>query len=44
VTVDVNITYISRGDLAIQAISPTGQTATLSHRAGGSADNFGLTI
>jgi Fungalysin metallopeptidase (M36)/Proprotein convertase P-domain/Fungalysin/Thermolysin Propeptide Motif len=40
VTVDVNITHPQRGDLVIQVISPTGQTATLSNRAGGKADNF----
>ncbi len=40
VTVDVNITHTFRGDLVIQVISPSGQTATLSNRAGGSADNF----
>jgi len=40
VTVDVNITHPRRGDLVIQVISPTGQTATLSNRAGGNADNF----
>jgi len=40
VTVDVNITHPNRGDLVIQVISPTGQTATLSNRAGGKADNF----
>jgi subtilisin-like proprotein convertase family protein len=38
--VDVNITHTFRGDLVIQVISPTGQTATLSNRAGSSADNF----
>jgi hypothetical protein len=40
VTVDTNITHTFRGDLVIQVISPSGQTATLSNRAGGSADNF----
>jgi len=40
VTVDANITHTFRGDLVIQVISPSGQTATLSNRAGGSADNF----
>src|SRR5262245_41755330 len=43
VTVDVNITHPRRGDLGIQVISPTGQTATLSNRAGGQADNFVVT-
>ena len=40
VTVDTNITHTFRGDLVIQVVSPSGQTATLSNRAGGSADNF----
>jgi hypothetical protein len=40
VTVDVNITHPKRGDLVIQVISPTGQTATLSNLAGGNADDF----
>jgi Zn-dependent metalloprotease len=40
VTVDANITHTFRGDLVIQVIGPGGQTATLSNRAGGSADNF----
>jgi hypothetical protein len=43
VTVDVNITHPKRGDLVIQVISPTGQTATLSNLAGGNADNFTAT-
>ena len=43
VTVDVNITHTFRGDLVIQLIAPNGQTATLSNRAGGSADNFIVT-
>jgi subtilisin-like proprotein convertase family protein/Zn-dependent metalloprotease len=43
VTVDVNITHTFRGDLVIQVISPTGQTATLSNREGSSADNFVVT-
>ena len=43
VTVDVNISHTFVGDLVIQVISPTGQTATLSNRAGGSADNFIVT-
>jgi hypothetical protein len=40
VTVDANITHTFRGDLVIQVVAPNGQTATLSNRAGGSADNF----
>jgi subtilisin-like proprotein convertase family protein len=40
VTVDTNITHTFRGDLVIQVVSPSGQVATLSNRAGGSADNF----
>jgi len=40
VTVDTNITHTFRGDLVIQVIGPGGQVATLSNRAGGSADNF----
>ncbi|HEY0994172.1 MAG TPA: M36 family metallopeptidase [Kofleriaceae bacterium] len=40
VTVDVNITHQRRGELVIQVISPTGQTATLSNRAGGNTRNF----
>jgi subtilisin-like proprotein convertase family protein len=40
ITVDVNITHTFVGDLLIQVISPAGQTATLSNRAGGSTDNF----
>jgi extracellular elastinolytic metalloproteinase len=43
VTVDVNLTHTFRGDLVIQVIAPNGQTATLSNRAGGSADNFVVT-
>jgi serine protease len=43
VTVDVNVTHPRLGDLVIQVISPTGQTATLSNRAGGNADNFTVT-
>jgi Fungalysin metallopeptidase (M36)/Proprotein convertase P-domain/Fungalysin/Thermolysin Propeptide Motif len=38
--VDVNITHTFRGDLVIQVVSPNGVTATLSNRAGGSADDF----
>jgi cytochrome c peroxidase len=40
VLVNVNITHTFRGDLVVQVIAPNGQTATLSNRAGGSADNF----
>jgi subtilisin-like proprotein convertase family protein len=40
VTVSTNITHTFRGDLVIQVIAPNGQTATISNRAGGSADNF----
>jgi subtilisin-like proprotein convertase family protein len=40
VTVSVNITHPNRGDLVIQVIAPNGQTATLSNRQGGEADNF----
>jgi hypothetical protein len=40
VTVSTNITHTYRGDLVIQVIAPNGQIATLSNRAGGSADNF----
>jgi len=40
VNVDVNITHTFRGDLVIQVISPGSATATLSNRAGGSADDF----
>jgi extracellular elastinolytic metalloproteinase len=40
VTVDANITHTFRGDLVIQVVAPNGQVATLSNRAGGSADNF----
>jgi hypothetical protein len=43
VTVDVNITHPNIGDLVIQVISPTGQAAVLSNRAGGKADNFVVT-
>lgn len=41
--VDVDITHTFRGDLVIQVIAPNGQVATLSNRAGGSADNFVVT-
>jgi subtilisin-like proprotein convertase family protein len=40
VTVSVNITHPRRGDLVIQVIAPNGQTATLSNRQGGAANNF----
>jgi subtilisin-like proprotein convertase family protein/Zn-dependent metalloprotease len=40
VLVNVDITHTYRGDLVIQVIAPNGQTATLSRRQGGSADNF----
>jgi len=43
VTVSANITHTFRGDLVIQVIAPNGQVATLSNRAGGSADNFTAT-
>jgi serine protease len=40
VLVSVNISHTYRGDLVIQLVSPSGEIATLSDRAGGSADNF----
>jgi subtilisin-like proprotein convertase family protein len=40
VKVSANITHTFRGDLVIQVVAPNGQVATLSNRAGGSADNF----
>jgi len=43
VKVSANITHTFRGDLVIQVVAPNGQTATLSNRAGGSADNFAVT-
>ena len=43
VTVSANITHTFRGDLVIQVVAPNGQVATLSNRAGGSADNFTAT-
>lgn len=43
VKVDVDITHTFRGDLVIQVVAPNGQAATLSNRAGGSADNFVVT-
>jgi len=43
VTVSAKITHPFRGDLVIQVIAPNGTAATLSNRAGGSADNFEVT-
>ena len=43
VKVSANITHTFRGDLIIQVVAPNGQVATLSNRAGGSADNFAVT-
>jgi len=43
VKVSANITHTFRGDLVIQVVAPNGQVATLSNRAGGSADNFAVT-
>jgi subtilisin-like proprotein convertase family protein len=43
VKVSTNITHTFRGDLVIQVVAPNGQVATLSNRAGGSADNFTAT-
>jgi subtilisin-like proprotein convertase family protein len=40
VTVSTNITHTFRGDLVVQVVAPSGQVATISNRAGGSADNF----
>jgi hypothetical protein len=40
ILVSVDITHTYRGDLEIQLVAPNGETATLSDRAGGSADNF----
>jgi subtilisin-like proprotein convertase family protein len=40
VLVSVDITHTYRGDLEIQLVAPSGEIATLSDRAGGSADNF----
>jgi subtilisin-like proprotein convertase family protein len=40
VVVNVDITHTYRGDLEIQVVAPSGEIATLSDRAGGSADNF----
>jgi subtilisin-like proprotein convertase family protein len=43
VKISTNITHTFRGDLVIQVVAPNGQVATLSNRAGGSADNFSVT-
>jgi subtilisin-like proprotein convertase family protein len=43
VLVTVDITHPYRGDLMIQVVAPNGQTAVLSNRQGGSADNFVVT-
>ena len=43
VLVTANIAHTYRGDLVVQVIAPDGQAATLSDRAGGSADNFAVT-
>jgi extracellular elastinolytic metalloproteinase len=40
VQVNANIKHTFRGDLVIQLIAPNGEIATLSNRAGGSADDF----
>jgi len=40
VQVSTNIKHTFRGDLVVQLIAPNGQTATLSNRQGGSADDF----
>jgi subtilisin-like proprotein convertase family protein len=40
VQANVTIKHTFRGDLVVQLIAPNGQTATLSNRAGGSADDF----
>jgi subtilase family serine protease len=42
--VAVNITHTFRGDLKVDLIAPNGATATLSNRAGGSADNIIMTF
>jgi serine protease len=39
-TVSANITHTYRGDLVVTLVTPSGQTAVLSNRAGGSADNL----
>ena len=43
VLVTASIAHTYRGDLVIQVIAPDGQAATLSDRAGGSADDFAVT-
>jgi len=43
VKISASITHTFRGDLVIQLVAPNGQVATLSDRAGGSADNFSVT-
>lgn len=43
VRVTATIAHTYRGDLVIQLIAPDGQVATLSDRAGGSADDFSVT-
>jgi subtilisin-like proprotein convertase family protein len=43
VTVSTNITHTFRGDLVVQVVAPSGQVATISNRAGGSADNLVVT-
>lgn len=40
VTVDVDITHSWIGDLSVDLIAPSGRTAPLHQRAGGSADNL----
>jgi subtilisin-like proprotein convertase family protein len=42
VLVTASITHSYRGDLVVQVVAPDGQTATLSDRAGGSADDFAV--
>jgi subtilisin-like proprotein convertase family protein len=42
VLVSASITHTYRGDLVVQVIAPDGQVATLSNRAGGSADDFAV--
>ena len=43
VQASVNIKHTFRGDLIVQLIAPNGETATLSNRAGGSADDVAFT-
>ena len=43
VQASVNIKHTFRGDLIVQLIAPNGETATLSNRQGGSADDFVVT-